>query len=158
GRGSTGAPGSSPVAGYAAAFACAFVWSGYSVANRRFADLPSGPIAGVCALVALAGGMAHVAVERTVVPDAVQWSCIVALGLGPVGLAFFAWDHATKHGNLALLGIFSYLAPLLSTVLLIAVGAAPATPTLLAAAVLVIAGAAVATLRLPTATRSSDLP
>jgi hypothetical protein len=25
-------------------------------------------------------------------------------GLGPTGLAFLAWDFATKHGNLPLLG------------------------------------------------------
>ncbi len=43
---------------------------------------------------------------------------------GPVGAAFFLWDSGTKHGNLPLLGVFSYAAPVLSTLLLAAAGAA----------------------------------
>jgi drug/metabolite transporter (DMT)-like permease len=66
------------------------------------------------------------------------------MGVGPTGLAFFFWDHATKHGNVPLLGSLSYLAPLLSTVLLIAAGLAPGSPRLLAATVLIIGGAALA--------------
>jgi drug/metabolite transporter (DMT)-like permease len=132
--------------GYAAAFAAAFVWSGYSVANRRFAHVPSAVIGGVCGLVALAGAACHLAVETSVAPNAQQWAVIMALGLGPVGLAFFAWDRATKHGSLPLLGSLSYLAPLLSTLLLIAFGEAQASPALLGAAILIILGAAVATL------------
>ena len=48
-------------------------------------------------------------------PDPGQWLAIALLGLGPTGLAFLAWDYATKHGRLPLLGALSYLAPLLST-------------------------------------------
>lgn len=134
-----------PVIGYTAAFACAWVWSIYSVVNRRFSDVPSSIIGGICGLVALAGLLCHLAFETTVSPDAAQWAAIVALGLGPVGLAFFAWDHATKHGNLAMLGALSYLAPLFSTLLLIAVGQSDARPILMIPAVLIIAGAVIAT-------------
>ncbi len=130
-----------------AAAGCALVWSGYSVANRRFADQPSEAIAGICGAVALAGLACTWAFEHPVAPDARQWAAILALGAGPVGLAFFAWDHATKHGRLPVLGALSYLAPLLSTALLIAFGQARASPALLAAAGLVIAGAVVATRR-----------
>jgi len=62
---------------------------------------------------------------------------------GPTGLAFLAWDHATKHGDLPLLGSLSYLAPLLSTLLLVAAGKAASPVALMLAAVLVIAGAMV---------------
>ncbi len=139
-----GGTGHASALGYLAALGCALVWSGYSVLNRRFADTPSEAIAGVCGAVAVAGMLCHFLLERTVVPDARQWAAIVALGVGPVGLAFFAWDFATKHGRLALLGTLSYLAPLLSTLLLIATGAARAGVSVLAAAVLIILGAAVA--------------
>lgn len=64
-----------------------------------------------------------------------------------MGLAFFAWDHATKHGNLAMLGALSYLAPLFSTLLLIAVGQSDAKPILIIPAVLIITGAVIATSR-----------
>ena len=46
------------------------------------------------------------------------------MGAGPVGAAFLLWDHGTKHGDIALLGSLSYLAPLLSTLLLVLAGRA----------------------------------
>ncbi len=145
GHGSGEAVSMKSVAGFAAALGCAFVWSGYSVLNRRFAAVPSGMLVGVCGAVALAGGLCHSAFEQTIVPHAGQWLAVVLLGLGPTGLAFLAWDHATKHGRLPVLGALSYLAPLVSTLLLILTGQTPATATLLLAAVLIIAGAVLAT-------------
>lgn len=130
--------------GYAAAFGCAFVWSGYSVLNRRFGHVPSELIALVCGAVAFTGLLFHLALERTVWPDGAQWLAVIGLGIGPVGLAFFAWDHATKHGDLALLGALSYLAPLLSTGLLIASGITPLSAAILLSALLIMDGAAVA--------------
>ncbi len=130
-----------------AALGCALVWSGYSVANRRFSEQPSEAIAGICGGVALAGLACTLAFEHPVTPDGWQWAAILALGAGPVGMAFFAWDFATKHGRLPVLGALAYLAPLLSTLLLIGFGQARASPVLLAAALLVIAGAVVATRR-----------
>jgi drug/metabolite transporter (DMT)-like permease len=132
--------------GYAAAACCALIWSSYSVLNRRFAKTPSAMIVGVCGAVALAGVACHFLFEAvTVRPSASQWFAIFGLGIGPTGLAFFAWDFATKHGNLPLLGALSYLAPVISTLLLTAAGAVPASGSLFAAAFLVIAGALVAT-------------
>ncbi|AZC27413.1 Permease of the drug/metabolite transporter (DMT) superfamily [Pseudomonas sessilinigenes] len=139
-----------PLAGYTAALLCALVWSSYSVINRRFNNVPSSIIGGICGLVAVAGLLCHLALEVTVHPNFSQWAAIIALGLGPVGLAFFAWDHATKHGNLASLGALSYLAPLFSTLLLILIGQVHAKPILLIPAALIIAGAVVATSRQPT--------
>lgn len=133
-----------PAAGYVAAFACALIWSGYSVLNRRFESVPSGMIVGVCGAVSLAGVACHFAFESSVSPNATQWTAALVLGLGPTGLAFLAWDHATKHGHLPLLGALSYLAPLVSTMLLVLGGFAEATATLLAAAVFVIGGAGLA--------------
>ncbi|HEX4769009.1 MAG TPA: DMT family transporter [Lichenihabitans sp.] len=137
--------GAGSLGGYLAAFACALVWSGYSVLNRRFERIPSGMIVGVCGAVALSGGACHLMVETNVRPGATQWLAIVVLGLGPTGSAFLAWDHATKHGRLALLGALSYLAPLLSTGLLILAGQASASGPLPIAALLVIGGAVTAT-------------
>ncbi|OZI60134.1 aromatic amino acid exporter YddG [Bordetella genomosp. 11] len=135
-----------PVAGIAAAFGCALIWSGYSVLNRRYANAPSSMMVGVCGLVAVAGAACHAALETTVPVSGAQWGAIVLLGLGPTGLAFLAWDYATKHGHLALLGPLSYLAPLLSTLLLVLTGETPATLSLLMAALLIIGGSVVATI------------
>ncbi|WP_437775043.1 aromatic amino acid exporter YddG [Sorangium sp. So ce1097] len=133
--------------GYLAALGCALVWSTYSVLQRRFADVPADAVAGSCAATAALGLAGHLALERTVVPTAGEALGLLALGLGPVGVAFFAWDHATKHGDLPQLGVLSYGAPVLSTLLLCLAGRAEASPRLLAACVLVAAGGLVATAR-----------
>jgi drug/metabolite transporter (DMT)-like permease len=136
--------------GYLAAFGCAFTWSGYSVLNRRFDKTPSEMIIGVCGAIFIAGGLCHLAlahlgIEPTILPNTWQWLAIIGLGVGPTGLAFLAWDHATKHGKLSLLGSLSYLSPLLSTLLLILCGRAEASWQILLAAALIIIGAVVAT-------------
>lgn len=141
------ASGADPMIGFAAAGAAALVWSLYSVNNRRFRDVPGEVMGGICGLVAAAGLACHLLFEETVRPDMLGWGAIVTLGLGPTGLAFFAWDHATKHGRLALLGVLSYFAPLLSTALLILFGQAPARPAILVSALLIIGGAALASRR-----------
>jgi drug/metabolite transporter (DMT)-like permease len=114
----------SALPGYVAAFGAAVVWGVYSVLNRRHAEVSSASIIPACLGVAVLGAAAHIAFERSVVPDAGQWLALLAMGLGPVGAAFFLWDHGTKRGDLALLGSLSYLAPLLSTLLLVLAGRA----------------------------------
>jgi drug/metabolite transporter (DMT)-like permease len=128
--------------GYGCALAAAFVWAGYSVANRWISDVPSELIAGVCGAVSLAALLVHTAAEPTVLPREGQFLAMIALGLGPVGLAFFFWDFATKRGDLALLGTLSYTAPLLSTGLLIFAGRAALTLPIIGAALLIVGGAA----------------
>lgn len=114
------------VPGYLAALGAAVIWAAYSVLNRRFADVPTAAITVACAGVSVLGAAAHLLFERTVAPDAIQWQVLVVMGIGPVGAAFWLWDHGTKRGDIALLGSLSYLAPLLSTLLLVAAGRAQA--------------------------------
>ncbi|WP_245501227.1 aromatic amino acid exporter YddG [Lichenibacterium minor] len=135
------------VDGYLAAAGCAIVWAAYSVLNRRFRNIPSDMIGGVCGLVAVAGLLVHLMAEPTVPPTASAWVSIVLLGLGPAGAAFFAWDYATKHGHVPILGALSYFAPLLSTLLLVVAGSTSASPGLVTAALLIVAGATVASFK-----------
>ena len=72
------------------------------------------------------------------------WAATAALGLGPVGLAFYLWDIGVKRGDIQLLGTASYAAPLMSTLLLIAAGFARPSAALLLAALLITGGALVA--------------
>lgn len=116
----------SHVPGYVAALGAALIWSLYSVLNRRHAEVPSAAITLACAGVAVLGAVAHLVGEETVIPTAGQWTVLVLMGIGPVGAAFWLWDHGTKRGDIALLGSLSYLAPLLSTLLLVASGRAQA--------------------------------
>ena len=127
--------------GYAAALAAAVVWALFSVLNRRFASVPSSAIHVACAATAVLGALAHAAFETWVTPTAGQWLAIVALGLGPTGIAFWLWDIGTKRGDIAVLGTLSYAAPLLSTALLLAAGRAAAHWTQAVAVALLLAGA-----------------
>jgi drug/metabolite transporter (DMT)-like permease len=137
--------------GLLAAFGCALTWSSYSVFNRRFRNVPTDTMVVVCGCVAILGLAAHWFIgEPTALPRSSQWAAMAALGIGPVGLAFFAWDHGTKQGNISLLGTLSYAAPVLSTLLLVTFGRASASISLLMACVLVTAGAWVATRVAPT--------
>lgn len=130
--------------GYGAALACALTWSGYSVLNRRFGAAPSLLVGPFCGAVAVLGLLCHGAFEAWVAPGRGAWLAILGLGLGPVGLAFLAWDYGTKHGDLQLLGVLSYGAPLLSTLLLVVLGRADGGPVLLGACLLIVGGAVVA--------------
>jgi drug/metabolite transporter (DMT)-like permease len=130
--------------GYAAALACAFVWSGYSVLSRLFGSVPTDAVTGFCAVTALLSVPSHLLFEQTVIPQGSEWLAIIALGLGPVGAAFYIWDIGVKHGDIRLLGVLSYAAPVLSTCLLIATGFAAADAALLGAVVLIVAGALIA--------------
>jgi drug/metabolite transporter (DMT)-like permease len=112
------------VPGYLAALGAAVIWAAYSVLNRRFAEVPTAAITVACAGVSVLGAAIHLLFERTVAPDATQWLVLAVMGAGPVGAAFWLWDHGTKRGDIALLGSLSYLAPLLSTLLLVISGRA----------------------------------
>jgi drug/metabolite transporter (DMT)-like permease len=129
------------VPGYLAALGAALIWSLYSVLNRRYADVPTAAITVACAGVAMLGAIVHLLSEQTVVPTAGQWTVLVVMGIGPVGAAFWLWDHGTKRGDIALLGSLSYLAPLLSTLLLVVSGRAQAHWIQAVAIALLLAGA-----------------
>ncbi len=131
--------------GYAAACVCAVGWSGYSVLSRRFGQVPTDAVGGFCAVAAVLGAVCHLVFEETVWPaDTVEWLAVLALGIGPVGGAFFTWDIGVKRGDIQLLGASSYAAPLLSTLVLVSVGLAPATWVLAGACVLIVGGAVLA--------------
>lgn len=131
--------------GYVAALLAALLWSGYSVLSRRVAHVSSDAITGFCLATALLATACHLTVETTVWPEnSLQWAAIVALGLGPVGIAFYVWDIGVKHGDIQVLGAASYATPLLSTLILIVSGVAAYSHAILAAALLIVAGAILA--------------
>jgi drug/metabolite transporter (DMT)-like permease len=127
------------------AFLCALTWAGYSVLSRRLGDVPTESVTVFCLATAALSAVAHLALEETVWPaDMVGWASVLALGLGPVGAAFFTWDVGMKRGDIQLLGVASYAAPLLSTVALVAAHITKPTWTTALAAVLIVGGAALA--------------
>lgn len=130
--------------GYALGLLAAFLWSGYSVLSRRMAQVPTEAVAGFCLVTAMLAGVVHWAFEPRGLPPASTWTALIALGLGPVGAAFFLWDFGMKRGDIRLLGLISYATPVLSTLVLIAAGEAQPSAALLIACGFIVAGALVA--------------
>jgi drug/metabolite transporter (DMT)-like permease len=127
------------------AFLCALIWSSYSVASRSWGDVPTQSVTIFCLATAVLAGVAHGIFEERVWPQGARgWASIIALGIGPLGAAFFTWDIGMKKGDIQFLGVASFAAPLLSTLELIASGITKPTPALAVAAVLITAGAALA--------------
>lgn len=131
--------------GYGLAFAAAFTWTAYSVLSRRLGTVPTVAVAVYCLATAALSLPLHFVFETTRWPADIQgWLSVIGLGLGPVGLAFFVWDIGVKRGNIQLLGVASYAAPLLSTMLLVITGVANAKLTLAIASLLIVGGAGLA--------------
>src|SRR6185369_11027553 len=117
----------------------------YSVMSRRLKAVPTDAVAGFCLATAVLAAIVHLCVEKTVWPETTgQWLAIIALGIGPVGAAFFTWDIGMKRGDIRVLGAASYATPLLSTAFLIFVGFARPTATIAIAAILIAGGGLIA--------------
>jgi drug/metabolite transporter (DMT)-like permease len=132
--------------GFSLAFGCALVWSSYSVASRLLAAVPSESIAVSCLATSALAFLCSRLFEQWIWPDGMTaWLALAGLGLGPVGAAFLLWDIGMKNGDVSLLGVLSYASPIVSTVLLVALGLAAPTWALAAACGLMVLGAIIAT-------------
>jgi drug/metabolite transporter (DMT)-like permease len=113
--------------------------------SRKLKAVPTDAVAGFCLATALLAALVHGLVETTVRPETpAQWLAILALGVGPVGAAFFAWDIGMKRGDIRVLGAASYATPLLSTAFLMLAGFAKPSATIAVAAVLIAGGGLIA--------------
>lgn len=131
--------------GYAIGICGALTWSSYSVLSRRVAHVPTNAVTGFCAATAVLSFFCHLIWEQTVWPaDFGQWLAVLGLGLGPLGIAFYTWDLGMKKGDIQLLGAGAYLAPLLSTLILIGFGMGEFSWAIGAACVLITVGALIA--------------
>lgn len=128
--------------GYLCALGSAFLWSSYSLLTQRVAPFPSSAI-GLFALVSgLLALLCHWLLEPAVALGLRDWGLVAAMGLGPLGAAFYLWDAALKTGDARQIGLLSFITPLLSTSVLLGVnGQIPDTRIVLSAALII--GAAV---------------
>jgi drug/metabolite transporter (DMT)-like permease len=132
------------VAGYVFAVAAGVIWASYSVLSRRARHVPTSAVGAFCGATAALALVCHLLFEETVWPSGGQWLAVLGLGLGPVGAAFYVWDYGVKSGDIQTLGALAYAAPLLSTLLLIALGLAEPTWVIAAACGLIVGGAVLA--------------
>ena len=134
----------SNAAPYLLAFAAAVAWALYSNLSRRWAGDAG---AGAMNLFMLAVGLILL-IARCFFHEHPHWSAALAVKMAlyvvfPVGLAYPFWDIAMRRGRMVFVASFSYLLPLLSTVLSALYLHIPLTRALWLGCALVIGGAVI---------------
>jgi drug/metabolite transporter (DMT)-like permease len=108
--------------GYVPALGSAFIWASYSLMSKRLMGTRHAFPTAAIGLFGLVSGalslLCHAALEPSVVLTSQDWTLLAAIGLGPLGAAFYLWDAALKKGDARRIGILSYITPLASTLLL----------------------------------------
>lgn len=122
----------------------AALWGVYSLLTRTLAEVPTSAMGVFYAGTAMAAGVGHLLFERWVTPSPHEWAAIVALGLLPIGLALYLWDHGIKRGDLQALGVFSYVEPFLGVALVVMLGQGDFGWSLIGAGMLIVGGATLA--------------
>ena len=111
--------------GYLPAAGSAFIWASYSLLCKRLALQGKSFATSAIGLFGLVSGLlslaCHAFLEPRVSLNGQDVMLLVALGLGPLGAAFYLWDAALKRGDAQQIGILSYITPLASTALLLLV-------------------------------------
>jgi drug/metabolite transporter (DMT)-like permease len=143
--GGAAAPTGASAVGYLLALAAAVIWSTYSLLSKRVAPFPTSTIATFCLASGLLALACHAALEPRYVPTLADAPYLLLVGLGPMGAAFYLWDRAMKEGDPRAIGTLAYATPLLSTLLIAALGEGTLTPAVLAGAALITGGAVIGT-------------
>ena len=128
--------------GYLPALGSAFIWASYSLLTQRVPAFPSAAIGLFGVVSGLLSLLCHALLESPVDLNVHDWTLLAAMGLGPLGGAFYLWDAALKRGDARQIGVLSFLTPLLSTLALLWLrGEWPSASVVLASAMII--GAAV---------------
>jgi drug/metabolite transporter (DMT)-like permease len=134
--------------GYLPALGSALIWATFSLGSRRMAQSGKGFPTAALGLFGLISGLlalgCHVWLEPPLHLGLRDGLLIVVMGLGPLGGAFLLWDRALKLGDPRTIGVLSYLTPLASTLLLIAVTGRALTIWIGLATVLIVGAALLA--------------
>jgi drug/metabolite transporter (DMT)-like permease len=137
----------SAAAGYALALAAAVIWSTYSLLTKRLGDFPTSTVAVFCLVAGSLSLLCHALFEPRYVPRPGELPYLLAIGLGPMGGAFYLWDRAIKRGDPRTVGTLAYLTPLASTSLVALFGGGRLDATSATAAAMIVGGAVIGTWR-----------
>lgn len=133
------------LAGYALAVAAAFIWSTFSLLTRRLGGFATSAVSAFCLVSGALALLCHAAFEPRYVFTLRDALPLLAIGLGPMGAAFYLWDRALRDGDPRVVGTLAYLTPLLSTLLIALTGQGRLAPGSAAAMALIVGGAVVGT-------------
>ena len=134
--------------GYLLALCAATCFAVYSALRAKLRDGPpdaAGTACGAAAVIALALHLAFGG-DTTVEFEPAALLAMLLIGVGPMGLANLMWDHGVRFGDGRVLSSLAYLTPVLSTLLLAALGLAVLTPHVLIGGGLILGGIALSAL------------
>ena len=112
--------------GYGLALLCGLIWSSFSVALPLIGQQEE-PMTAYTLYAALLSAALFAATGPHPLPSVPSLLAAIYLGCVPLGLSFFLWNRAVNGGNLAVIGLLSYLTPPLA-VLLVAIIQRKAVP------------------------------
>ncbi len=127
--------------GYLLALGAAFTWPIYSIGKKKLGETTVWAVGGFCLGAGLLSLLTHAFTEPRVVLQGRDAWIMIVMGLGPMGVAFYAWDQALQKGDSRIVGALSYLTPVLSTLGLVVFRGELLTETTILAMVLIIGGA-----------------
>lgn len=133
------------VLGIGLALMAGLCYATYTVFRQLDRVTPSDAVGIYNLVAAIVCGAIHFSFETTQALSGVQTMAIVALGIVPMGLGYALWDYGVARGDARLLSILAYGTPLIATLLLVVLGFAELSASLMIGAALIIAGAAVGT-------------
>ena len=120
------------------------IWASYSLLIKRYQPLPDSLVSGFCLLAGLlALGLfwsSNPHFPQAWLLTRQEWLYVILIGIGPHGIAFVTWNLALKHGDPRVIGSFSYLIPLLSTLILVITGTGRLNAASGAGMILIVAG------------------
>lgn len=123
--------------GYLYAFGGMLTWAGYVLFTQHHQKVPKEMTGIYCGAGALLCAIIHTQCEVWVTPTLSETSLLVIAGLLSGMGAYYCWDYGSKQGNIQLLTVLSYFAPILSVFMLILTGQGHLTSRLGLACVLV---------------------
>ncbi|WP_311951037.1 DMT family transporter [Halomonas piscis] len=139
-----------PPLAYAAGLAAGLSWIVFSLylkANNQSHSTDYKRLFGGVAVIALC---LHLLFEPTAGKSTVgDWLTASVIGVGPYGVAFMTWGFALKRCSTTVLGILTYLVPVLSSLFVVALGWAPLSAPLMVAVVAIFISGAITQTSLP---------
>jgi drug/metabolite transporter (DMT)-like permease len=132
--------------GYALAAAAAFIWASYSLLSGRIRSFPNAAIGLFCLCAGVLSLLIHFLLEPRYALQLKDLPLLAALGVGPMGAAFFLWNAGLRNGDPRVIGSFAYITPMLSSLVLILGGSGRITVLTGAAMALIIGGSVIGSL------------
>lgn len=118
----------SQLGGLTVALVSAAIWAYYSVWSGRLPEMPTAAVSLYCLLAGMGSLAAYLALGSLPTfdvwhlggefgaPTSGQWLMLGYLAIGPLGGAFYLWDHAMKKGNSHQIALIAYAVPIASTI------------------------------------------